>query len=181
LGLETAFDKDDLPHSIIHCEYPTFFRCDMGGTKFEVKEDDVLTTAGRGYKRGHYDVAVLNPAFIRRHSYAELKAQNYSILNSKVLPGLTAEEPAIIYGVEFIFSRDEIPSSRGKDWEAAAKRFVAEVLQDTSKLKANVIRQGVMERIAMLAFVFGTGDTVMGSIRSQLGQEQCVRLMVPVK
>lgn len=177
LGLETASDKDNLPHSIIHCEYPTFFRCDMGGSRFEVKEDDEPTPGSRGYKRGHYDVAVLNPAFIRRHSYDEVKAQCYKTLNSKVLPGLIGEEPAIIYGVEFIFRRDEIKPSKGIDWEAAAKRFVAEVLQDTAKLKANVTRQGFMERVATLAFAFGTGDRVMGSIRTQLQQEPCVRLV----
>lgn len=47
--------------SLVHHEYPTPFRCDMEGYKFEKKEEPQ-------YKRGHYDLVILNPEFVKKNS-----------------------------------------------------------------------------------------------------------------
>lgn len=168
LGLDTVNDGDKLPHGLIHCEYPTPFRCDMGGKRFEVKSDEERTPGGGNYKRGHYDVVVLNPAFVRRHPYSIIKGQHYARLRSAVLPKLDAAEPLALYGVEFVFCRDEIKPSRGRDWERAAQAFVDTVTQDSAKLDASVALAGFMKRSVMLAFLKGTSGRVLDSITAGL-------------
>lgn len=176
LGLDTVLDKDGLPHGLIHCEYPTPFRCDMGGKRFQIKTDEDRTPGGRRFKRGHFDVVTLNPEFIRRHSYAAIKGQNYALLRSAVLPSLDTAEPLALYGVEFVFCRDEIKPSRGKDWQKAARGFVETVRQDWAKLAASLAVTGFMRRAVMLAFLKGTSGSVLDSIRSGLQGLSGVRL-----
>ena len=66
-------DKDGNLHSIVHTEYPTPFKCDMDGTKFEVVPDDAT-----GPRRGEYDLIVLNPEVIKDFDYEYLKAKDYN-------------------------------------------------------------------------------------------------------
>ena len=174
----TAPDQDHKPHNLIHCEYPTPFRCDMGENRFEIKSDDARTPGGRKYRRGRFDVAVLNPSFIAKHPYATVKAQNYDAFRSAVLSKLSVDVPVVLYGVEFVFCRDEIKPSRGGDWEKAAKDFVAKVRQDTAKLRAGVAVMGFMMKGAMLAFVKGTTGKVMDTITHSLSAEPCVQLTI---
>jgi len=176
LGLDTVLDKDGLPHSLIHCEYPTPFRCDMGGKRFQIQADEDRTAGGRKFKRGHFDVVALNPTFVRRHSYAAIKGQNYALLRSAVLPTLDAAEPLALYGVEFVFYRDEIKPSRGKDWEKAARGFVESVRQDWAKLAASLVVTGFMRQAVMLAFLKGTGGRVLASVTIGLQGLSEVRL-----
>jgi hypothetical protein len=176
LGLATVPDKDGKPHNLIHCEYPTPFRCDMGGKRFEIKRDDARTPGGKKYRRGRFDVAVLNPSFISKHSYATVKAQHYDTFRSAVLAEPSVDVPVAIYGVEFVFCRDEIKPSRGRDWEKAAREFVAKVQQDTAKLQAGVAVTGFMTKGAMLAFVKGTTGKVMDAVSRSLSALPCVRL-----
>jgi hypothetical protein len=135
LDMGSAKDQDKLPHNLIHCEYPTPFRCDMKGKAFQARMDDETTPNKGKYSRGHYDVVVLNPTFVRNHSYSAIKGQTYAVFQATVLPSLSQDDPAFLYGLEFMFSRDEIKPSRGSDWEKAAKDFVAKVLQDAAKRK----------------------------------------------
>jgi hypothetical protein len=176
LGRATATDKDHKPHNLIHCEYPTPFRCDMGSKRFEIKADDARTAGGKKYRRGRFDVAVLNPSFIGKHPYASVKAQHYDVFRSAVLSELSVDVPAVLYGVEFVFCRDEIKPSRGGDWEKAAKEFVAKVRQDTAKLTAGVATTGFMGEGAMLAFVKGTTGRVMDTISRSLDAVPSVQL-----
>ncbi len=74
-----AQDKEGLKHSLIHREYPTPFRCDMGENRFEIKSDDDRTPRGGKYQRGHYDIVILNPDFISQNSFDVIKAQNYEL------------------------------------------------------------------------------------------------------
>lgn len=168
LGLDTVPDKDGLPHDLIHCEYPTPFRCDMGGKRFQIKGDEDCTPGDRKFKRGHFDVVTFNPAFIRRHCYAAIKGQNYALLRKAVLPTLDPSEPLALYGVEFVFCRDEIKPSRGKDWQKAARGFVETVRQDSAKLAASLAVTGFMSQAVMLAFLKGTSGRVLDSITAGL-------------
>ncbi len=168
MGVATVLDLDGKPHNLIHCEYPTPFRCDMGGKRFEIKTDEDRTPGGRKYRRGRFDVVVLNPSFIGKHSYSAIKGQNYAAFQSAVLTGRAEADPIVLYGIEFVFCRDEIKPSKGEDWEKAANDFVAKVCQDAKKLRAAVEAGGYMSRATMLAFVKGTGGKVMESITRNL-------------
>jgi hypothetical protein len=173
LGLDGVPDSDGLPHGLLHCEYPTSFRCDMSECGFLARTDDYPTPAGGRYKRGHYDLVVLNPVVVKQHSYAALKGQNYALLQSRVLPKLDATEPMILYGLELAFTRDEI----GVSHEQTARNLVATVLQDTAKLNESLARPEWMRKGVMLAFVKGTSETMLASIRTALGDMPTVRLI----
>ena len=176
LGAATVPDSDGRPHALVHCEYPTPFRSDMGRRRFAVRTDDERTPGGGKYRRGRFDVAVLNPSFVGGHPYATIKGQNYAAFRSAVLTGLAEADPIVLYGVEFVFCRDEIKPSRGGEWEKAANQFVAGVRQDAAKLTAAVATAGYMHRATLLAFVKGTTGKVMESIRSGLDGLPSVRL-----
>lgn len=178
MGQATCPDRDHKPHNLIHCEYPTPFRCDMGEKRFEIKTDDARTPGGKKYRRGRFDVAILNPSFIGKHPYATVKAQHYETLRSAVLTGLSVDAPVVLYGVEFVFCRDEIKPSRGGDWEKAAKEFVAKVQQDTAKLRAGVAVTGFMTKGIMLAFVKGTSGRVLDTISRSLSEAPCTQLTI---
>lgn len=172
----TFSDKEGLPHTLIHGEYPTPFRCDMSERGFQEKGDEDRTATGKKYKRGHYDIVVLNPEFIGRHSYSQIKCQDFDEFLSEVAPRLTDAEPMILYGVELVFSRDLIPLSKGHEPERAARAFVEEVVQDTKKLIATVAKPKFMKQAAMLAFTKGTSREVNNLIRTLLrNQIPCER------
>ena len=84
--METVRDRDGLPHGLIHCEYATAFRCDMKNKGFQLKMDTDMTTTNGKFRRGHYDVVVLNPTFIKSHSFASIKGQTYAVMKAPVLP-----------------------------------------------------------------------------------------------
>lgn len=177
LGLATVCDKDKRPHGLIHCEYPTPFRCDMGNGRFEVMADDLRTPRGSKYRRGRFDVAVLNPSFVGSHSYATIKGQDYAGFWSAVVSRMVAADPIVLYAIELVFSRDEIKPSKGEEWEKAANRFVAGVRQDAAKLAAAVATTGFLHRAILLAFLKGTSGEVMQTIRRQLESVPLVRLI----
>ena len=176
LGRATAFDKDENPHNLIHCEYPTPFRCDMGGSRFEVKTDDDPTPGGKKYRRGMFDVVVLNPSFVARHSYGVVKSQTFATFQEVVQPSLIVTEPVVHYGIEFVFRRDEIKPSRGGNWELAAKAFIAEVHQDAAKLTEASRKDGFMNKAVTLVFVKGTTGKVMDLIESSVQKPPLIRL-----
>jgi hypothetical protein len=140
----------------------------MGDYRFVVKGDDDLTPGGRKYRRGHFDLAVVDPAFVKAHPYHIVKAQDYEEFRPTVLDRLDGTNPVLLYGVEFVFCRDEIKPSRGADREKAAKAFVAEVDQDAAKVAEAMRRPGFMRAGKTLAFVKGTGDPVMEMIRHHM-------------
>jgi hypothetical protein len=170
LGMATAKDKDGFPHDLVHCEYPTPFRCDMKGKGFQAKSDEDITPQKGKFRRGHYDVVVLNPTFVRNHSYAAIKGQTYAAFQSTILSSLSQHEPAFLYGIEFAYSRDEIKSPNGQE------RFIAEVLQDAAKLEESVRRGVIMKKATMLAFAKGTTNEVIEPIRHRLQSVAIVKL-----
>jgi hypothetical protein len=60
--------------SLLHCEYPTPFRCKMTGTAFKV--------AGRSSRarRGHFDIVVLDPVSAGTVGFEVVRGQSYGIL-----------------------------------------------------------------------------------------------------
>ncbi len=178
LGVANVRDKDGLPHNLIHCEYPTPFRCDMKNMRFQLRSETDRTPKGKKYKRGHYDIVLLNPTFLARHSYSAIKCQDYDEYLLSIASVLLPDEPFVLYGIELDFSRDTIKPSRGKDWEKGGRAFVTEVAQDSAKLAASVAVPGFMKKAAMLAFTKGTSGKVMDLIRTGLQAVPSARLVV---
>ncbi|MCJ7594351.1 MAG: hypothetical protein MUO52_06220 [Desulfobacterales bacterium] len=71
-------------HFLVHHEYPTPFRCDMGGSRFSIKGDEDRTPHGTKYKRGHYDLVVFNPLFLQTCEYDLAKGQRYEKVKSRI-------------------------------------------------------------------------------------------------
>ncbi|KPL02982.1 MAG: hypothetical protein AMJ90_04350 [candidate division Zixibacteria bacterium SM23_73_2] len=165
-------DKDDHQHFLIHKEYPTPFRCDMAGTKFEIKNDEERTEKGGKYKRGYYDLIVLNPDFIRQYTYDEIKAQDYESYKEKVLSKIELDTPVILYGLEFMFSRDPLKFSRGTKEDKGINQFVAKVNQDANKLKESKNYKGFMKNIKMIVFVKDSKKEICDSINKKLSKRQ---------
>jgi hypothetical protein len=63
--------------SILHHEYPTPFRCDMNRHGFRIVKDKERTKKEGLYRRGHYDLVVLNPDFVRQYDPVIVAAKNY--------------------------------------------------------------------------------------------------------
>jgi len=162
LSMATVRDRDASEHLLVHLEYPTPFRCDMGGDQFAIKGDDEQTPQRGLYRRGHYDIVVMNPAFIKEHSYELIKAQDYALYKKLVLPKLDKANPAILYGLEFALRRDPFPMLKERDGKGRSviDAFVARVNQDAEKLVASQAMPGFMERIKVLTFVKGGADEV---------------------
>jgi hypothetical protein len=161
LSMATARDRDVREHLLVHMAYPTPFRCDMGGDRFQIKGDEERTAHGGLYPRGHYAIVVLNPGFINEHSYELIKAQDYALYKKLVLPKLSTENPAILYGLEIALRRDPFPllEGEGKGREVI-DAFIAQVNQAADKLVASQAIPGFMDRIKMLTFVRGGADEV---------------------
>jgi hypothetical protein len=162
LSMATVRDRDASEHFLVHMEYPTPFRCDMGGEQFQIKGDEERNDQGTLYPRGHYDIVVLSPAFIKEHSYELIKAQDYALYKKLVLPKLSKDNPAILYGLEFALRRDPFPMLKERDGKGreVIDAFVSQVNQDAEKLVASQAIPGFMDRIKVLTFVKGGADEV---------------------
>lgn len=174
LSMATARDRDAREHLLVHLEYPTPFRCDIGGDRFAIKGDDERTPHGGLYRRGHYDVVVLNPDFIKEHPYELIKAQDYGSYKKLVLPKLSTDNPIILYGLEFVLRRDPFPllkKQEGKGREAI-DAFIAQVNQEADTLTASQAIPGFMDRIKMLTFVRGGADEVRTFLFKTLSERQ---------
>ena len=163
-----AHDKDGRKHFLVHMEYPTPFRCDMSKNKFELKDDDTRNEKGGKYQRGHYDIVVLNPNFINQYSYEVIKAQNYELYKAQALSKINRYKPVILYGIEFMFSRDPLKYSRGKNKEKGVNEFVAKVTQDADKLITSKNMEGFMGQIKMLTFVKGSSKEIRSLLAVKL-------------
>ena len=64
------------------------------------------------YQRGHYDMVILNPDFIKDHSYEVIKAQNYELYKEQVLSNMDRFKPVILYGLEFMYRREPLKYSK---------------------------------------------------------------------
>jgi len=82
LGIEIQTTRDKCTTSLVHHEYPTPFRCDMRKYNFRVKSDNERTPRGGLYKRGHYDLVIFNPEFIRKHTLDVVSGKDYQKLRA---------------------------------------------------------------------------------------------------
>lgn len=169
LPILTACDKDNHENFLIHREYPTPFRCDMGESKFEVKDDNARTENGGKYRRGHYDIVILNPDFIEQHSYEVIKAQNYELYKKQVLSKIENYRPVILYGLGFMYRRDPLKYSRGENKEKGIDNFKAKAIQDANKLLVSKeFIGGFMDQVKMLIFVKGTSEEICSLLTGKL-------------
>lgn len=114
---------DGYKTSLVHHEYPTPFRCDMQGYKFRRTGEEERTPKGGLYKRGHYDLVILNPDFVKNNTLNIVCGKNYKKLRL-ILPRLSI--PILIWACEIIyFPRiKKIP-----------KNAIKTIEQDTLKIK----------------------------------------------
>ena len=59
---------DGFETTLAHHEYPTPFRCDMHGYSFRRTGEEERTPKGGLYRRGHYDLVILNPDFVKNNT-----------------------------------------------------------------------------------------------------------------
>jgi hypothetical protein len=168
-------DIESSEHLLVHMEYPTPFRCDMSKNKFERKDDEARTNDGK-YRRGHYDIVVLNPDFIAQQSYEVIKSQNYEMYKNQVLSKIDRKTPIILYCIEFMYSRDPIKYSRGEAKEKKIDWFVAKVIQDADKLRTSKNMGGFMDKAKMLTFVKGTSKEIRSLLREKLSERNDIIL-----
>ncbi|MFP4545639.1 MAG: hypothetical protein ACLFPN_02165 [Methanomassiliicoccales archaeon] len=127
-NLLLATDLGGQRHMLVHTEYPMPFRCDMGDHRFKIKRDDELTSDGKTYRRGHYDMAVLNPSAVKSHMYEDINGQDFKRFKGRVIEGGSESFPIILYGLDFIFKRDMIS-------ESGVRSFSKSVYQDCEKIR----------------------------------------------
>jgi len=126
LGIDTQTTRDGYTTSLVHHEYPTPFRCDMRKYNFRVTGDKEKTSRGGLYKRGHYDLVIFNPEFVKNHKLDVVCGKSYQKLQL-ILPKLNMEP--LIWACEIIY----FPKN-GKLPENAVKI----IEQDTLKVKATL-------------------------------------------
>lgn len=104
---------------LVHQEYATPFRCDMGDMRFEVLEDEA-----RG-RRGHYDLIVLNPWWLGRVPLDSLRSDDFAAFRQEIRDKAGKHDPPLcLVGIEMHLVRTERP--RKGDYDR--------ILQDYRKL-----------------------------------------------
>ena len=126
--------KDNIPVSRIHHEYPTPFRCLMGGIEFELITEEEFEKR-REYnpkfraRRGFIDLVVLNPEFISQNPISVICGKDYDVvLKSMKRKQLTAIDIAIEVVYFAVFDN--------KPHRGIMKRRVDSARQDYEKLQA---------------------------------------------
>ncbi len=82
---QPAISSDNIEVDLVHREYPTFFR-------FDDKNPTERLEKETGAKRGHYDVAVINPLFIQSHEITTIANRDIKteVLRNKAISPLRA-------------------------------------------------------------------------------------------
>jgi len=151
LQMRTEFSKDDSPTirsigpSLIHTEFPTPFRCKMGDGNFTHANDDERTESGKKYKRGHFDIVILNPSSVARFENRLLRSQDYESYKENVAPHLDRNDPLILYGIEFGYEREPLTGN-------GAKMCNKKAIQDHDKLDEAMKIPGFMEKRKTVVF-----------------------------
>jgi hypothetical protein len=126
LKIDSETTRDGCTTSLVHHEYPTPFRCDMQRYSFRVTSDREQTPRGGLYKRGHYDLVIFSPEFIKTHTLDVVCGKNYQKLRS-ILPKLNIEP--LIWACEILY----FPKNRKLPGNAAKI-----IEQDTLKVRATL-------------------------------------------
>lgn len=107
--------KDNKEHLLIHTEYPTPFRCSMKDFKFEIKNDSDRSN-GRLYRRGHYDLVVLNPDFIKMNTSEVIRGQNYELTTENKRNNFSIGNKIILYAIEILHRRIPLKTQSSLDY-----------------------------------------------------------------
>ena len=174
LGSCTIEDRRGKKHSLIHTEYATPFRCDMKGSRFEIKSDDERTEKGGKYRRGHYDLVVLNPDFVKASELELIQGQNYQKIRGYL--DNAPENPIILYGLECMYSRSEIKCSRGSDCKKGVDEYIKKIRQDLAKLEESKKRPYCMSFCKMVVFLRGNEQKMNDYIESQFSKQEGIEL-----
>ncbi len=127
---------------LLHCEYPTPFKCDMSGYKFRYVADN------ERHKRGHFDISIIDPSFIDTcgGDYQKIKAQHFSQFLTDRDANIQTRNPILLYAIELMFSRDP-KRTRGC--------FRKSISQDAEKLRATKADKHVLANAKTLCFFHG--------------------------
>lgn len=95
--------REGLLCSLVHQGYPTPVKCDMGNYGFEVKNDSSR------FRRGHYDMVVLNPWWVVRGTPLNaLMGNNFPSFRKEIRDKAQKEYPPLcLIGIEIHLVRSE--------------------------------------------------------------------------
>lgn len=99
-GVLTAKTSDRYEVALVHHEYPTPFRCDMRNYGFRRAGDEERTPKGGFYRRGHYDLVILNPEFVENTEVEVVYGKDYQRFAS-AMHNVTVEP--LIWACEVVF------------------------------------------------------------------------------
>jgi hypothetical protein len=145
----------------------------MEGYGFEIMPEDSRTLKGGKFKRGHYDVVVLNPCMVRSLPTVAVLGQNLRFVRSEVLPKIQSHGPLIAHGLEFQLCRNRLS-------DEGAERFAAGLAQDARKLAAASTEglaehQGFIQCHETIGFVWSKNDAV--SLGRLIGNDLKIRIV----
>ncbi len=92
-GVEPPKTSDGYEVSLAHHEYPTPFRCNMKDGKFEKKDSPP-------FSRGHYDLVVLNPEFVKNYSLDVVCSKN---LETFTMAMMNVNVAPLVWACEVVF------------------------------------------------------------------------------
>jgi hypothetical protein len=91
----SVVNASDATESLVHQEYATPFKCQMGDLRFEVLED-----SSRG-KRGHYDLVVLNPWWVDKASRGAINNRDFAQFRQEIRDRAQPQDPPLcLVGIE---------------------------------------------------------------------------------
>jgi hypothetical protein len=125
--------------SLVHHEYPTPFRCDMSKHGFRIVKEGERAKSGGLFRRGHYDLAVLNPDFAEHHDLVTVAGKNYK--RFKLAEGKINETP-LLWACEILFGAHTEPDM--------PENWIDLVAQDSLKI-IETLRYKVGRDISFLA------------------------------
>lgn len=99
-GVLTAKTSDRYEIALVHHEYPTPFRCDMQNYGFRRAGEQERTPKGGFYRRGHYDLVIINPEFVENTEREVVYGKDYQRFTS-AMQKVTVEP--LIWACEVVF------------------------------------------------------------------------------
>ena len=87
---------------LVHQEYPTPFKCQMGDLRFEVLEDNARA------ERGHYALVILNPWWVDKVSPEAIKSDDFVLFRQEIRDCAQKEDPPLcLVGIEIHLVRSK--------------------------------------------------------------------------
>jgi hypothetical protein len=99
-----AADEGSDGASLVHQEYPTPFKCQVGDLRFEVLEDNARA------QRGSYDLVVLNPWWVDKASPRALRNDDFKVFRKEIRDQAQPGDPPLcLIGIELHLVRSHRP------------------------------------------------------------------------